>query len=394
MDDCSLKVREIVLNTRKPIILRSYKPKWTCFENGIDGWCRNLDRHAHEPVAFECMSAKDSNTPQWERKREIKQMPATDFLKYNCESMWLGLNYKRVHELPSTCSENIDFTCFGFPEAHKDCTFWLSSKNQNTPCHYDTYGCNIVVQIYGKKSWLLFPPSTNLTASRIPYEESSVYCLENFYAPHPKEIPELLQLSEHAYQVVAEPNDILIIPRHWWHYVEALETSLSLNSWIPLDVDVESQIEECIVKYLIENFTRNTSANIKEYVMNPNQLTEIIDDEEVFKILNVLLQEKQSLLSGQKSGSLQTSYSYQYINEEETCNLLRKIENITQIPKLTLADYEKLIKTNSARYHYEEGSSSKPINELQELLIASICSPATVNIIKNNLFKRWEKGSL
>uniref|UniRef100_A0A1A9WBZ4 JmjC domain-containing protein n=1 Tax=Glossina brevipalpis TaxID=37001 RepID=A0A1A9WBZ4_9MUSC len=140
MGDYSLKLREIILNTRKPLILKNYNLNWTCFENDINEWCRNLDSHAQEPLNFECMSIQDSKTPQWERKRNVKQMSAIDFLQFNSENEWLGLNYKRVHELPSICCKNVDFTCLGFPEAHKDCTFWLSSKSQNTPCHYDTYG--------------------------------------------------------------------------------------------------------------------------------------------------------------------------------------------------------------------------------------------------------------
>lgn len=36
------------------------------------------------------------------------------------------------------------------------------------------------------------------------------------------------------FQVVLEPGDVLLVPRHWWHYVESLEPSISINTWIPL----------------------------------------------------------------------------------------------------------------------------------------------------------------
>lgn len=43
-----------------------------------------------------------------------------------------------------------------------------------------------------------------------------------------------LAVDNQVYEVTLEPGDILIVPPKWWHYVESLETSLSVNTWIPL----------------------------------------------------------------------------------------------------------------------------------------------------------------
>lgn len=72
----------------------------------------------------------------------------------------------------------VNWGSFGFPERSGDeSTMWIGSAEASTPCHIDTYGCNLVAQIYGKKKWTLFPPgqTPNLYPTRIPYEESSVF---------------------------------------------------------------------------------------------------------------------------------------------------------------------------------------------------------------------------
>ena len=45
----------------------------------------------------------------------------------------------------------VDWSLFGFPSKDgSDSTFWMGSAGAETPCHYDTYGCNLVAQIYGR----------------------------------------------------------------------------------------------------------------------------------------------------------------------------------------------------------------------------------------------------
>lgn len=42
----------------------------------------------------------------------------------------------------------------------------------------------IIETVFGsRKRWLLFPPGCPMNITRVPYEESSVYCKQNFYSP-------------------------------------------------------------------------------------------------------------------------------------------------------------------------------------------------------------------
>ena len=36
------------------------------------------------------------------------------------------------------------------------------------------------------------------------------------------------------WQVTLVPGDVLFVPKKWWHYVQSLDTSISINTWIEL----------------------------------------------------------------------------------------------------------------------------------------------------------------
>lgn len=90
----------------------------------------------------------------------------------------------------------VDWGYLGFPERNgAQSTFWMGNCESFTPCHYDTYGCNLVAQIHGKKKWTLFPPSQrdSLYPTRIPYEESSVFSQVNIRNPDHEKFPSFLK---------------------------------------------------------------------------------------------------------------------------------------------------------------------------------------------------------
>ncbi|XP_028895518.2 HSPB1-associated protein 1 isoform X2 [Zeugodacus cucurbitae] len=394
------KLRTLILNARKPFVLRNFKMNWKCFEQSLEEWCANYDKEVNSLTEFEVMSCNQGNqTPHWERCRESMRMSLSQFLekqKTATDEFWIGLNYQRMQDLPNALKEGIDFSRLGFSETTNECNYWLCSKQTNTPCHYDTYGCNIVVQVYGRKSWILFPPNTPLSCTRIPYEESSVYCEENLYAPNLKELQQLTELHEFVYRCILEENDVLIVPRHWWHYVEAIDISLSINYWIPLENDIEEQFKECIVKILIERFVQSGSKEEQKYILNPNQLNEIESDEEVFQILEYLYRNIKTDCSQSKSRRLNvTRHPYQYLNEQETQKIIQELpagmmENVTPMQR---NDYEMLLKQNAKRFTTTQTNNAQqlqPISELKRALINSVCAPAIVEHIKKEFFKRYE----
>lgn len=101
--------------------------------------------------------------------------------------------------------------------------------------------------------WLLFSPecTSYMQPTRIPYEESTVYSKYNFFSPSQVEIQAIQNMPGKVKIVTLEPKDVLFIPNGWWHYVESLECSLSVNVWLPLKEDCVSRLKETLVNLVI-----------------------------------------------------------------------------------------------------------------------------------------------
>ncbi len=126
-------------------------------------------------------------------------------LRYPRPQHWIYADYKYMHELcgdrPDLLSA-VDWNVFGFEgRGGKESTLWVGSEGACTPCHYDTYGCNLIGQLWGRKRWVMFAPedSERLYPTRVPYEESSVFSSVNVLSPDLDKYPKFCDAT--AYEV-------------------------------------------------------------------------------------------------------------------------------------------------------------------------------------------------
>ncbi|XP_017052563.1 lysine-specific demethylase 8 [Drosophila ficusphila] len=392
----SSKLRDLILNTRVPLILEQFPLEWECFDGSLHDWCDWFDHEASDPPTFELMSLADTRTPQWERKRtRATHLSMQQFLReYGVleedHTHWAAYQYKRAHEIPASCLKGIDFSCFGFPEHGNDFSLWLGSEQANTPCHYDTFGVNIVVQVFGCKSWLLFPPETPLQSTRVPYEESSVYCLDNFYAPDPEKMQHYEELGREAYHCNLQAGDVLVVPRHWWHYVEAMSTSLSVNYWVPLKVDMDLALDEFLVKHIVESFVKGENDEMKQYLLNPNQLNDISDKpSELFAQFEAAVQ---NMESGQSNRKL---WETDYISQKNCESLLISISHsVRPLKVMPPEEYKLLLQNNSKRFQTASTPlEPTPISSTWELLVSSMCAPRVIAGMKREFFRRLRQSN-
>ena len=174
--------------------------------------------------------------------------------------------YAGYHHLSSfqKVSEHLNFnwSWAGLPQqtANKS-TIWLGSKGSFTPCHKDSYGCNLHAQIFGSKEWLLWPPDTDLSATRIPYEESSVFSNCDVLNP---------DIVSSALRIVVKAGEVLFIPKHWWHLARTCELSFSINTWISLESDKMDSLKEAISRILISTLKSSEECSEESWV-NPGE---------------------------------------------------------------------------------------------------------------------------
>ncbi|KAG9348769.1 hypothetical protein JZ751_029086 [Albula glossodonta] len=180
---------------------------------------------------------------------------------------------------------------FGYPGRNgRESTLWIGTAGASTPCHQDSYGCNLVLQVQGRKRWHLFPPEDTgcLYPTRIPYEESSVFSRVSVVSPDHCRFPAFSRARAHV--VTLEPGQVLFVPRHWWHYVESVDPiTVSINSWIEMEVDDEERVGEALTRTIVCALKTTPSSDNTDDWLNPTE-EKVTSHDENLQYLNLAVQ--------------------------------------------------------------------------------------------------------
>jgi hypothetical protein len=107
---------------------------------------------------------------------------------------------------------------------------WIGQPHVIAHCHYDGYH-NFHAQLYGTKKFTLFRPTEWPGLYPYPFLHPS-HAQAQVNASDRVDV-ETFPLVERVqkYEVVLEPGDVLYLPPLWFHEVEALSVSISVNVW-------------------------------------------------------------------------------------------------------------------------------------------------------------------
>uniref|UniRef100_A0A2K6SAB7 HSPB1-associated protein 1 n=1 Tax=Saimiri boliviensis boliviensis TaxID=39432 RepID=A0A2K6SAB7_SAIBB len=284
------KAKEIIMSLQQPAIFCNMVFDWPARH-----WnAKYLSEVLHgKRIRFRMGMKSTSTVPQFETTCSYVEATLEEFLTWNCDQsnisgpfrdydhskFWAYADYKyfvSLFEDKTDIFQDVKWSDFGFPGRNgQESTLWIGSFGAHTPCHLDSYGCNLVFQVQGRKRWHLFPPEDTpfLYPTRIPYEESSVFSKINVVNPDLKRFPQFQKAQRHM--VTLSPGQVLFVPRHWWHYVESIDpVTVSINSWIELEEDHLARVEEAITRMLVCALkTAENPQNTRAW-LNPTEVEE------------------------------------------------------------------------------------------------------------------------
>ncbi|XP_070586309.1 HSPB1-associated protein 1 isoform X1 [Erythrolamprus reginae] len=339
------EAKEIVMTLQKPVIFSNMTFNWLALHWNVTHLASLL---AGKKIRFRIGRKDTGTTPLFETECAYAEATLDDFLAWSggrqpCPSgpfssydlckYWMYADYKYIDRLFEDKPEHfkdIRWSDFGFPGRNgKESTLWIGSIGANTPCHLDSYGCNLVLQVEGRKRWHLYPPEDSrlLYPTRIPYEESSVFSKVNVLNPNLRQYPLFEKAQAHV--VTLNPGQVLLVPRHWWHYVESIDPiTVSINSWIELDADHEARIEEAITRTMICAIKAAENPSDTDSWLNPTEV-EVTSHNTNLEYLNKALS---SYLEHQKTSRIKDQFSQMHSTDgilQESCKR-RKVQIDTE----------------------------------------------------------------
>ncbi|XP_061580284.1 HSPB1-associated protein 1 homolog [Cololabis saira] len=295
------EARRIVRGLQQPAVFPDMTGGWAALRWTAEHLSGRL---ADRPVQFRLGRKEETNAPLFETQCSYVQAKVAHFLnwtggqtdvgpfsEYSYADYWAYADYKYIATLfkdQPFMFEDVKWSEFGFEGRDgRDSTLWLGTAGANTPCHQDSYGCNLVLQVQGRKRWHLFPPedTAKLYPTRIPYEESSVFSSVDVLHPDLTRFPAFQLARKHV--VTLHPGQVLYVPRHWWHYVESIDpVTVSVNSWIELEVDGMARVAEAVTKTVVWAIKRAESDDGTDSWLNPTE-DENVTHEENMRYVNL-----------------------------------------------------------------------------------------------------------
>ncbi|HST22889.1 MAG TPA: cupin-like domain-containing protein [Blastocatellia bacterium] len=103
---------------------------------------------------------------------------------------------------------------------------WFAAAGHLTPLHYDAYD-NFLNQIIGRKKVTLFSPSDKEYLFASSESDTDNPAMVNLFEPDHERFPNFRRAT--PIEFILEPGDTLYQPAGWFHQIESLDVTVSVN---------------------------------------------------------------------------------------------------------------------------------------------------------------------
>ncbi|KAI1237311.1 hypothetical protein IHE44_0014576 [Lamprotornis superbus] len=297
------KTKEIVMSLQQPAVFCNMVGNWPALHWNVNYLSAVLEG---KTIQFRLGLKTVDLVPQFETSCSYVEATLEEFLAWSCGQ-------------PSCLSG--PFSCYDYSK------YWAYADYKYIARIFEDKPEIFQILFRFTKRWHLFPPGDTsfLYPTRIPYEESSIFSKVNIANPDLKRFPDFRNSTAHV--VTLSPGQVLLVPRHWWHYVESIDpVTVSINSWIELisaetyelmyllkpsvllrqDADHEARVEEAITRMLVCAIKSAENPSDGDLWLNPTEVeatSHEINLQYLNKAVSAYLKCQEASVSGQARSS-------------------------------------------------------------------------------------------
>jgi len=219
----------------KPLKILGGASKWKAVRSWSPAYLRNAIKDTPVALSINSKGVFDYNnsalTGPVHVIKDVRFRDAVDEV-LRCSDVSNKFCYIQQHSIREQFSCLVDELDYPpwiiYPNVFFETNLWFGSKGCFSPLHFDRSD-NFLVQVHGRKHVTLFAPDDNEFLYQNLHDNLPHCSQINLLTPDLDQFPLFKQAT--AFSVFLDPGDALYIPKHWWHAVYSLETSISLNYW-------------------------------------------------------------------------------------------------------------------------------------------------------------------
>lgn len=210
----------------RPVLIKGFASQWGATRNWDLDFLLNLEGDNDVMVLSDNFIQDDNRYRKGTFKAFIEKLKAAERGESVTKDYLTTLDIFKYY--PHLTSD-IDFSLFEQHTRTNEITAWIGPKGTVSGFHADVAN-NMYAQIKGKKMFIITSPknSRNMYPSdKHIYEAvASQVDITNFSA---EEFPNFREVK--FVKAILEPGDVLYLPHKWWHYVQSLDTSISISNF-------------------------------------------------------------------------------------------------------------------------------------------------------------------